>query len=111
MIVTQHIIAMIEHWLSTPPNAYIGSRYGAPLNDLILNRLSAPVGNAFIAKMKTDIPILNQLGPDQLSLYSDTEGHETRIIYLRVGNVNINLNKAAEVRAQLRGETFDVNAV
>ena len=112
MISTAHIVAMIEHWLSTPPNSYLGSSYGAPLNELVLNRLSAPIGNAFIAKMKTDLPVLNQLSANELSLWSTTQGHETRIIYLKLGEVNIDLNAALTQRNTLlaAGSTFDVDA-
>lgn len=111
MITAQHVIQMINHWLKTPPNGYVGSSYGADLNSLLLKALTSNVADAFIAKMKQDLPLLQTLNSEQLALYSESEGFETTRIYLRVGDININLNKVNDQRQQPNGETFDVNAV
>ena len=60
--------------------------------------------------MKNDIPVLNQLSADELSLYSVNEGFETKVIYLKVGDVAINLNQIRDSRQSLQGETYDGDA-
>ena len=78
---------------------------------MFLAPLSAPVANTFIEKMKSDIPILKQLSADQFQLWSQDEGFETKIIYLRVGQqIAINLNQVREMQLARNGETFDVDA-
>ena len=109
MILPEHIIAMLNHWLQTPVNGYFGSSYGADLASLLLRPLSRPLGDQFIAKLKQDIPILNELSSDQLELYSSNEGFERKIIYLRIADVKINLNQVA-AQMQAGGETVDANA-
>lgn len=111
MIDYTKIMAMIEHWLQSEVNGYLGSDYGPDWNSLFLGPLSAPFANTFIEKMKSDIPILKQLSPDQLQLWSQDEGFETKVIYLRVANqVAINLNQVRDMQVARNGETFDVDA-
>ena len=110
MIDRTKIYAMLDHWFNSEINGYIGSEYGPDLNSLLLGPLDSPVANAFIAKMKNDIPILKQLSADELSLYSVNEGFEAKVIYLKVGDVAINLNQIRDSRQSLQGETFDVDA-
>lgn len=109
MIDGARIGRMIEHWLTTPANGYFGSSYGADLASLLLKPLSRPVGDQFIAKLKTDVPILASLSSDQLELYSRDEGFERKIIYLRIADVKINLNQVYD-QMQAGGETVDANA-
>ncbi|MDH0032569.1 MULTISPECIES: hypothetical protein [unclassified Acinetobacter] len=111
MIDYNKIMAMIGHWLESEINGYFGSDYGPDFNSLLLAPLSAPVANNFIEKMKSDIPILKQLGADQLQLWSQDEGFERKVIYLRVGNqIAINLNQVRDMQLSRNGETYDVDA-
>lgn len=111
MIDYPKIMAMIEHWLESEINGYFGSDYGPDFNSLFLAPLSAPVANNFIEKMKSDIPILKQLSADQLQLWSQDEGFETKVIYLHVGNqIAINLNQVRDMQLSRNGETYDVDA-
>ncbi|WP_151742936.1 MULTISPECIES: hypothetical protein [unclassified Acinetobacter] len=111
MIDSKKIMAMIEHWLQSEINGYLGSDYGPDWNALFMGPLSAPVANTFIEKMKRDIPILKQLSADHLQLWSQDEGFETKIIYLRVANqIAINLNQVRDMQLARNGETFDVDA-
>ena len=111
MIDYPKIMAMIEHWLESEINGYFGSDYGPDFNSILLAPLSAPVANNFIENMKSDIPILKQLSADQLQLWSQDEGFETKVIYLRVGNqIAINLNQVRDMQLSRNGETYDVDA-
>ena len=106
---TQDILPMIEHWLKTPVNGYYGSGYGADLASLLLRPLSTPIADDFLAKLKRDIPILAELSADQLSIISQNIGFEQQQLYLRLGQVAINLNDIAD-QQRTTGETFDVEA-
>lgn len=110
MITTATILPMIDDWLSTRPNAYFGSSYGADLQSFLLKPLSAPVADQFLAKMKLDIPVLAGLSDDQLSIQTEDVGFEKKIVHLVLGEISINLNKVADQQQQAVGDTFDVDA-
>lgn len=88
MISTSHVVAMIEHWLATPPNGYFGSSYGNNLAEQLLKNTSAFTADAFLAKMKKDIPILDELG-DELNIVQSHEGFERVRVYIQLGDIHI----------------------
>jgi hypothetical protein len=53
--------------------------------------------------MKQNIPIFQQLSADELALYSQNEGFETKIIYLKVGDLAINLNQIRDSQLTIFG--------
>lgn len=89
---TSDVEKMIRHWLSTPPNAYFGSTYGADLNSLLLKRSSQAVAEDFLAKMKKDLPYLSKLPSGTFELLLADKGYETAVLFLRVGKILINLD-------------------
>lgn len=109
MITTATVYPMVIHWLNTRPNGYFGDPYGADLNAFLLKPLSAPVADAFLNKMKRDIPVTADLTDDQLSIQSENVGFERKIVHLVLGDISINLNQVAD-QQQNTGETFDVDA-
>lgn len=111
MIVAKHIIAMINHWLSTPPNTYFGSSYGADLSTLLLTPMSSDVANAFLAKMRTDIPILQQLDGEQLAIYVNDVGFEQKRVFLNVGQVALDLTKFDEDLNRNTGENSHADTI
>ena len=110
MIRTKHIVDMVNHWMNTRPNGYFGSSYGAPLESLLLTAMTSDKADAFIAKMKEDIPILKQLSSDQFAIYSENSGFEKKIFYLKIGTISINLSTAASSSSLNSGETSSVDA-
>lgn len=110
MINAKDIEGMIDHWLRTKPNGYRGSSYGAPLEELRLNAQTASVANEFIAKMKRDIPILNQLSSDQFGVFFSNVGFETRRIALKVGTIQIDLSTVDQNSQSSSGDTYNANA-
>lgn len=82
MIEAKHVLAMIEHWLYTPPNGYFGSSYGADLKRLLMNPMSTPIADSFVAKLKQDVPLLNDL---DISVLSENLSFERKRIFLSVG--------------------------
>lgn len=108
MITASHVVDMLNHWLQTPPNGYFGSSYGCDLNSLLLNPLSTPVADSFVAKLKQDIPLFAEL---DISVLSEDVGFERKNIFLSIGtDYLINLN-SIEQRPLANGEeTQDANS-
>ncbi len=88
MINTDNVVAMIEHWLGTPPNGYFGSSYGNPLGEYLLVATDAFAVDAFFEKLKTDIPLLQKLG-DRLELVHDMPDFDKARLYIKLGEVAI----------------------
>ena len=97
MLRTNDIKNMLNHWLTTKPNGYFGSTYGCPLNELLLRRQSEKIQDKFFAKMRKDIPLLDQLAPNQINLFESNNGYEKKDLYLQVGEIFINLNEIKQV--------------
>lgn len=110
MIDTAQIVAMIEHWLTTPPNGYFGSSYGADLSSLLLRPLSVEVADRFIAKMRIDLPVVNRLSAEELGIYEAAQGFERKIIVLQVGNIGIDLTAMYDNMSSNQGEFYNVGA-
>ena len=66
MILPEHIIAMLNHWLQTPANGYFGSSYGADLNSLLLRPLSTATADIFI---QNGLGLRGRIGPVSLIYY------------------------------------------
>jgi|GEM_PF-4479100 len=61
-ITLDHIEEMVEHWLNTPINSFVGSNYGSDVN----TRLQLAQGDVlaeeeFLEKLMTDVPLLSGL--------------------------------------------------
>jgi hypothetical protein len=67
-ISAQDIQAMVSHDLGTRPCGYLGSDYGLDLLSLLQQPFATGQSNAFITKMKTDVPVLTMLPANALSL-------------------------------------------
>lgn len=53
---------MVTHWLSTPPNGYLGSDYGSDPQALLQTPMAAVgLGDAFLDKMRQDVPVIGAL--------------------------------------------------
>lgn len=72
-ITAQEAQAMVSHWLHTPTNGYLGSDYGQDAKAMLQNPQSLGLGDAFLNKLRQDVPILQTLGTDDLNLYAVTE--------------------------------------
>lgn len=110
MINAKDVEGMIDHWLRTKPNGYRGSSYGAPLEKLRLHAQTTSVANAFIEKMKQDIPILNQLSSEQFGVFFSNQGFEKKVITLKVGTIQIDLSNVDQNALASIGDTYNANA-
>lgn len=52
---------MIRHWLSTPPNGYLGSGYGSDVHSLLQQPISSLTADQVLDKLKKDVPLLGAL--------------------------------------------------
>ncbi|WP_019518750.1 hypothetical protein [Faucicola boevrei] len=91
MITTDKIVAMIHHWLATPANGYFAQSYGNDIKKHLLVNLSAFTADEFIRKMKQDIPVLQQLNSDQLSIVSQTVDFESVKVFIKLGHILIDV--------------------
>ena len=108
MITAQKLLDMFNYWLGTPVNSIFGSSFGCDKSALFLQPLSAPVADAFIAKLKADLPIFADLNGDQMAVQVETKGFDVVMIYFRLGTILIELGNPQV--SQQTGETFNANA-
>ncbi len=97
---TDLIFRMIAHWLATPPNAYYGSTYGSPLEDMLQKPLSSPIADAFLAKMREDIPVIAALPSGTVNLWAEDDGLDKKTIHIEVSGRTVSL---ADLGAVSRG--------
>lgn len=108
MVTTEDVRSWVEHWLKTPVNGYFGSGYGADVAALLFAPLSDSRADAFLNKMKRDIPMLTMLNDNQLSIQAEQEGFEVKRLYIRIGSILIDLGSpsANATGDSPRGNTF-----
>lgn len=80
---------MVRHWLSTPPNGYLGSSYGCDPKSLLQLPNSSGLGDAFIDKMMEDIPLLRQLPRGTVNVYFEQAGLDSKRLLIEVGDITI----------------------
>lgn len=95
---TDLLFRMIAHWLGTRPNTYYGSTYGAPTEDLLQKPLSSPIADAFLAKMRTDIPVIAALPAGTINMHSTHDGLDRRNIYIEINGSYLSLADLGEVQ-------------
>lgn len=86
------LFRMIAHWLKTKPKTYLGSTYGAPLEDWLQKPLSSPIADAFLAKMKTDIPVLAALPVGTISLEATNNGIDRKNLYININGASVSVD-------------------
>lgn len=82
---------MVLHWLETPAESILGSGYGADIPSLLLQPLSGPVADAFLAKLRDDVPILQTLASDYVEMRVERLPPDKQIIYIDVAGSLIRL--------------------
>lgn len=89
MITGDDIARMVQHWLSTPPNGYLGSGYGSDPKALLQLPNADGLGDAFIDKMLVDIPILKSLPRGSVNVYFETINKDQKRLLIEVGDTLI----------------------
>ena len=88
---------MIQHWLNCPVGTYLGSSYGNPAIDALQKPLSDFDADAFVAKLISDLPVLQSLPADSISLYSSDNGVDKVGLILVVANDEFEVSYADAV--------------
>ena len=83
------IKSMIEHWMATPPNGYIGVSYGRQLRELLYKPMTEDSANILLEWMREDMPILKQLGDSQLMVVEQSRGYDAKDFFIQLGEVLI----------------------
>lgn len=83
-ITGEELEGMVEHWLSTPVNGYLGSGYGQDAKSLLQRPHSDSSADEFMRKMREDIIITTALPSDAVSLYGKPSGVDRLDIILEV---------------------------
>jgi hypothetical protein len=90
---------MVTHWLRTDPNGYLGSGYGAPVADLLQTPMASGRAEAFLDKLRTDVPILAQLPEDAVNLYSRPREPDRIDFFIEVSGALIRVGDEQTVAA------------
>lgn len=95
---TDLLFRMIAHWVGTRPNSYYSSTYGAPTEDLLQKPLSSPIADAYLAKMREDIPVIAALPPGTINMYTDNDGLDRKTIYIDINGSYVSLADLGDVQ-------------
>lgn len=90
-VTVKELEGMIEHWLSTPVDGYLGSSYGQDIKALLQLPHSDTAADRFVRKLVKDIPLLSAMSPEQISVYSIPSGVDRLDLVLEVAGTTYNL--------------------
>ena len=82
---------MVTHWLKTPVYGYLGSDYGSDIKALLQNPHGAGLADAFIDKMRTDLPVLRLLPAGSINLYFRDHGPDKRELIVDVAGMSVSV--------------------
>ena len=86
------ISEMVDHWLHTPVNGYLGSDYGQDAKSLLQRPHMEGAANGFLRKLREDVPVLDALPADAVALYGQPSGVDRLDIVLEVSGRTYNLS-------------------
>ena len=79
---------MVRHWMETPTGAYLGQSYGNDIKSLLQQPQNAALGDAFVEKLITDVPVLGNMPSGTVNVYMENIGKEQqRLIIDLAGTV------------------------
>lgn len=87
----QDVLQMVNHWLHTPVNSYLGSDYGFDKHQLLFQPLDMHNADLMIAKLRKDVPVLNILPQDTINLFALPIGPDKLQIFLQIGDLSIQI--------------------
>lgn len=90
-ITAEELEGMVEHWLSTPVEGYLGSDYGQDAKSILQLPHSDGAADELLRKLRQDIIITTQLPPDAVSLYGAPSGVDRFDIVLDVAGRTFDL--------------------
>lgn len=90
-VTSKELEGMIEHWLSTPANKYLGSSYGNNIKSLLQSPQSDIAADQIIRKLVADIPLLSSMPSDQIAIYGVPSGVDRVDLVLEIAGASFNL--------------------
>lgn len=84
-ITKRDVSGMVGHWLATPVGAYLGSFYGSDLKSVLQNPMGAGVVDGQIAKLRVDVPLVNQLPAGSVNVYAYDADIDKKALVFDIG--------------------------
>lgn len=94
---TLEIAGMVEHWLSTPAGAYLGSPYGNDARSLLQQPMNAGLADSFLQKLVTDVPVLKALPAGSLNLYMEPIGKDGQRLIIDVAGTMVSVDSLGAI--------------
>ncbi|MBK9294895.1 MAG: hypothetical protein IPM57_10735 [Oligoflexia bacterium] len=88
-LTSNDVFDMVNHWLGTPVNGYLGSRYGQNVKSMLQKPLLAVSADGFIRKLKADVPIIGRAAPNTINVLQDTTQPDGLNLYLEINGTVI----------------------
>ena len=82
---TQDIVRMLEHWLATPPNGYVGVTYARNLTRILLKPLDEDSADLIMSWVKADLPVLKNLSDNDFYISRGVQGIDRERYYFVIG--------------------------
>lgn len=84
----EDVSGMVKHWLGCPVNGYLGSSYGSDALALLQKPMASGLGDAFIRKMETDIPLVGSLRGGVIDIHFERVSNQRKRLLINVaGNL------------------------
>ena len=80
---------MIEHWLATPPNGYVGVTYGRNPKELLNRPMDDDTADTLLQWMREDMSILKSLPEGRLNVVASEVHFETKQFFIEIGEILI----------------------
>ncbi|OTG87881.1 hypothetical protein [Acinetobacter sp. ANC 3813] len=79
------ILRMLEHWMATPPNGYIGVNYGRNPRQILQKPMTEDSADLLLQWAREDIPILKNISDSELYIAHEKVNFETKRYYFVIG--------------------------
>lgn len=80
---------MVEHWLRIQVNGYLGSSYGQDIKALLNLPLGSREADAFLQKMREDIPALGVYPSASINLYAVDTPPDKKELFIEIAGQSI----------------------
>lgn len=84
---TDDVKRMIEHWLNTPPNGYVGVTYGRNLTEFLFHPMDEDRADILLSWLKEDIPVLKNVSENNLMVVSENIGIDSKRFHIKIGEI------------------------
>lgn len=88
-ITADDVQGMVSHWLGCPPNGYLGSPYGAPVDELLQSPQHGPAADALMTKLRADVPVIAQLDGQAVAVMAEPDGPDRTLLTIEVAGSRI----------------------